>query len=118
MTPRKPNMAASAAVVVAQEQMTEKDLQSSIHAAALDCGWKYYHTQVSLYSARGFPDLILCKPPHLFFWELKSSKGKPTAAQTGWIEALKQVPCVDARVVYPGDLEAAYQALVTGEWPK
>jgi len=95
---------------------TEKKLMAAIKAAALECGYKYYHTQVSLYSARGFPDLVLCRPPTLYLWEVKGPKGKPTPAQVEWIEALKQVSGVDARIVYPSDLDNVYQALITGVW--
>jgi hypothetical protein len=101
-----------------EKSWTEKKLQSTIKAAALECGYKYYHTQVSLYSARGFPDLVMVRNGRLLLWELKGPHGKPTPAQLEWIEALKQVPGVDARIVTPDDLDNAYQALVIGEWPK
>ena len=97
---------------------TEKKLQATIRKAALDCGWKFYHTQVSLYSARGFPDLVMVKNGRLLLWELKGPHGKPSSAQLEWIEALKAVPGVDARLVYPADLDDAYIALVTGSWPR
>lgn len=98
--------------------MTEKELRQSIVSAARDCGYLTYFTWTSLHSPKGMPDLILCRPPTLFFWELKSAKGTPSLAQLEWIEALKQVPGVDARIVRPADLEAAYQCLVSGVWPQ
>ncbi len=96
---------------------TEKELMETIRHAALECGWRYYHTQVSLYSARGFPDIVMVRRGRMLVWEIKGPKGKPTPAQTEWIEDLKQVPGVDARVIYPNDLDNAYQTLVSGEWP-
>ena len=96
---------------------TEKKLLNTIRAAALDTGWRFYHTQVSLYSARGFPDLAMVRNGRLFLWELKGPHGKVTEAQQEWLTALSEVPGVDARVVRPDNLEAAYQALVTEWWP-
>lgn|SRR3990167_881478 len=91
---------------------TEKELQATIRAAAADCGWLYYHTQVSLYSARGFPDLVLCKPPRLLLVELKGPKGQPTPAQITWLTLLSQVPHVETLLIYPEDLEIMYKILL------
>ena len=100
-----------------EEKWTEKKLLNTIRAVALECKWMVYHTQVSLYSARGFPDLCMVKDGKLLLWELKGPKGKVSKAQDEWIDVLREVPGVDARVVYPDDLEAAYKTLMTGEWP-
>mgnify|MGYP001599406275 CR=1 FL=1 len=96
--------------------ITETELLSSIRQAAKDCGWLIYRAQFSMYSSRGWPDLFMVRNGQALAWELKGAKGKPTEAQIEWIEALQTVPGVDARVVYPQDLETAYKALVTGLW--
>src|SRR3990167_254047 len=98
-------------------KLTEAAMLNSLRTAAKDCGWLIYRAQFSMYSTRGWPDLFMVKNGRAFAWELKAST-KPTEAQLEWIEALKAVPGVDARVVYPDDLEAAYQALVVGVWPR
>lgn len=58
---------------------------------------------------RGFPDLVLVKPPRLIFAELKTAKGKTTAAQDRWLEALRDVSrALDRQVTRPGDTEPTY----------
>ena len=98
--------------------MTETVLLNSLRSEAINCGWKVYRAQFSMYSVKGWPDLFMVKNGRAYAWELKSAKGKPSEAQTEWIEALQAVPGVDARLVYPADLDDAYTALVTGAWPR
>ena len=106
-----------AQVIPGPESMTEKELLRSIVAAAKECGWRVWHPWLSIHSARGFPDLFMAKGGRALAWELKTNKGKVTEAQQEWLEALVQVPGVDARVVRPADLEQAYRALIEGAWP-
>ena len=113
---RKSKLVAHAAAVEAQIAMTERDLMESLRSAARECGWLVYHPFLSKWSEKGFPDLIMIRNGKGFAWELKSAKGKVTDAQQTWMDALRGIPGVSARVVYPDDLEKAYQALVTGEW--
>ena len=103
--------------VEAGEVITEAELLANLRREATNCGWHIYRAQFSMYSSRGWPDLFMVRNGQALAWELKGAKGKPTEAQAEWIEALKAVPGVDARVVYPDDLEQAYKALVKGEWP-
>ena len=96
--------------------MTERELMGSLRDAARQCGWLWYHTQVSLYSARGFPDVAMVKvnadgTARLAIWELKGPKGIVTEAQQVWLDALALVPGVDVRVVRPDGLEACYKYL-------
>lgn len=100
------------------EPMTEKVVAKSIRAAALECGWKHFHPWLSIHSARGWPDDSMVRNGVLFLWELKGTKGKVSESQQAWIDALAEVPGVDCRVIWPSDLENAYQALVTGVWPE
>ncbi len=108
----------STEAVVPEKVWTEKQLQTTIRTAALDCGWLFYHTWKSQFSAKGFPDCVMVKNGRMLAWELKGPYSKPSPAQLEWIEALKAVPGVDARLVYPADLDDAYTALVTGTWPR
>jgi hypothetical protein len=68
---------------------SEKEFQEKVIRSAHLLGWKHYHTHDSRRSPEGFPDLLLVKVPKLIFAELKSEKGKPTPAQTGWLTLLK-----------------------------
>jgi len=69
-------------------QMTEAELQASVVKMAGYCGWKCYHTKFSIGSDRGFPDLILVRPPRLMAFEFKRDGKHPTAAQDAWLEAI------------------------------
>ena len=109
-------LVAHAAVVEAQTVLTERELMDNLRSEAKKCGWLVYHPFLSKWSEKGFPDLIMIRSGKGFAWELKSAKGRVTDAQQTWIDALRGIPGVSARVVYPDDLEKAYQALVTGEW--
>jgi hypothetical protein len=70
--------------------MTEKAFQQAIIDLAHACGWRAYHTHDSHKSAPGFPDLVLVKPGrHVLFWEVKTERGKVSAAQQTWIDDLR-----------------------------
>ena len=70
--------------------MTEKELQANIVRLATFRGWYHYHTYSSKKSVRGWPDLVLCKPPKLLFVELKSARGRLTPDQEHWLNLLNQ----------------------------
>ena len=68
--------------------MKEKELQTNIIRLATFRGWHHYHTYDSRKSAFGWPDLVLCRPPHLLFIELKSEKGVLSPYQVNWLNLL------------------------------
>lgn len=68
--------------------MTERELQENVLSLAKALSYLSYHTHDSRRSQPGFPDLVLAKPGRLIFIELKTAKGKLTAAQTIWLAAL------------------------------
>lgn len=70
--------------------MTEAQFQSAIITLAIRLGWMHYHTHDSRRSVPGFPDLVLVHPlkRRTIFRELKTMKGRVSAAQTQWLEAL------------------------------
>lgn len=70
--------------------MAERDLQRAVVDLARMRGWLVYHTFLSARSEAGFPDLVLVheRSGAILFAELKSDRGKVTAAQDRWLRAL------------------------------
>ncbi len=83
--------------------VTEPEFQAQVCQFATLCGWRYYHTLDSRKSVAGFPDLVLVRPPRLVFAELKTERGHVAAEQELWLDALKLVPGVEARLWRPSD---------------
>lgn len=70
--------------------VSEREFQDMIAAYGRLQGWELqYHTFDSRRSARGFPDLVLVRPPRLVFAELKSERGKLTSWQETWLLGLR-----------------------------
>jgi len=101
----------------AYRSISEKDFQAQVIDLARVNGWLVAHFHdsrkqitrpdgrkffVGDRDAKGFPDLVLVKPPNLVFWEMKKQLGKTTPEQDAWIEALQKCG-LDARVVRPSD---------------
>lgn len=71
--------------------MTEEQFRQQIRGLARMCGWSMqYHTHDSRRSDPGWPDEVFHHPKHrrTIFAELKSDKGRLSAAQHKWLEAL------------------------------
>ena len=86
--------------------VTEAEFQQAVvELARAECGWKVYHTYDSRRSAPGFPDLVLARQGVLLFWELKAAKGRATAAQREWLDALRATGA-NVDVLYPEDWPA------------
>jgi len=85
-------------------QMTEQQLQQIVTVTANRYGWLAYHTHDSRRSQAGYPDLHLVHVGRKLsiFRELKTMKGKTTAAQNEWLAALT-VAGHDAAVWRPLD---------------
>ena len=96
-----------------RDSMTERQLQDAIRKQARLYKWLCYHCYDSRRSPEGFPDLVLVKDYQLFFWELKTAKGRVTPEQTAWIEALAKVEHHSATLVRPEDLDKCL-ALLAG----
>lgn len=71
----------------------EKDLREQIRTLVKLFGWRMAFTQYSLRSPKGFPDLVLVRPPRCIFAELKSEVGQLTPEQREWLDSLAQ--CAD-----------------------
>lgn len=99
--------------------VSEKALQSWIIDLAKVTGWRVAHFHdsrrevrpgifVGDKEAKGFPDLVLLRPPEILFWELKR-QGPPSAAspspeQQRWLDELTACG-LEARVIRPSDFE-------------
>lgn len=92
--------------------MLEKDFQAAVVELARLKGWLVHHTRTvkiqnggwtSPGIVNGFPDLVLVheQKQKIIFAELKSEKGKVSADQTKWLNALDS--CRATAVVWRPD---------------
>ena len=84
--------------------MTEAELQKLVMDAARMAGWVCYHvgrSDLAQVSDRGFPDLVLVRPPRIALVELKSEKGRVRREQRVWLDALQICDTVTSAVVRP-----------------
>jgi hypothetical protein len=79
-------------------QLTEQQFTNQLLEWAKVYGWRRFHVRNSgsngmttVQGDRGFPDLVLVRPPRLIFAELKVGKNKPTDEQDQWIAVLQDV---------------------------
>lgn len=91
--------------------VSERGLAALVAELANLFGWLRYHTWLSRHSPAGFPDEVLVRGARLIFAELKSERGKVSAAQAEWLDALGQVPGVEAYVWRPSDMDAIAEVL-------
>ena len=106
---------------------SEEDFQNSIIDLAELLGWKIYFVPDWIWrmvvmsmnrhprkgrrwAAAGFPDMVLCKPPRILVWEIKTNKGQVRPPQKEWISALAGCG-IEARVVRPKDMDYVISAL-------
>jgi hypothetical protein len=102
---------------------TEAEFQQVVVDMAAYCGWQLiYHTHDSRHSAAGFPDLVMLRGTRMVVAELKSQKGKLTAAQMNWYGGMIQVAdasngAVQAYVWRPSDLDDIEKVLQRSTHP-
>lgn len=87
-------------------KVTEAAFLRQVRDLARIFGWSTYHPFLSRWSERGFPDVVLCRPPRILFVELKTDKGKTTPDQDRWLGMLEQCPGVEVFVWRPADFDA------------
>ncbi|MBA2691487.1 MAG: VRR-NUC domain-containing protein [Rubrobacter sp.] len=85
--------------------ISERDFERQVLDLAKLTGWKAYHTFDSRRSAKGFPDLVLARPPVVVFAELKNEVGKLRTEQREWLAALGCCERIESRLWRPGDFE-------------
>ena len=93
------------------DKVTEWEWQTIVKGLAKAYGWRAHHAPPGktvrgkwvTSGSPGFPDLVLVKPGwRVVFLELKTTKGKASPRQVGWIGDLQSVGgTVEAYVVHP-----------------
>lgn len=90
---------------------TEKEFQQAVREFARLTGWRDYCHWTSIRSPAGYPDLTLLRPPRVVFAELKSEKGRVSAAQEETLALLRDCPGVETYLWRPSDWDAIAEAL-------
>lgn len=82
-------------------ELTEAAFQRQVIELAQLYGWRVAHFRPARTAdgwrtavqgdGAGFPDLVLARRPELIFAELKSERGRPTAAQREWLDQLGSI---------------------------
>jgi hypothetical protein len=104
------------------QRVTEADYQSRVTDYAERRKWAWVHfrpgrtakgwrTPVSGPIGEGWPDLILVRPPRLVILELKSARGRPSAAQKAVLALLGQVPGIEVMLAGPADWDRVMELL-------
>ncbi len=95
--------------------MTEKELQAAVIDLAHIYRWRVAHFRPAMNErgqwrtavaadGKGFPDLVMVSTLRVAFVELKSEKGRLSAEQTLWLEALSPMTLpVDVFIWRPAD---------------
>lgn len=65
--------------------LSEGAFQTQVLDLAALRGWRPYHTHDSRRSHKGWPDLVLARPPRLIAVELKTDTGRLTPEQRRWL---------------------------------
>jgi hypothetical protein len=96
---------------VLDAQITEKQFQQQVIDLARRYKWLVYHTHNSKHSAPGFPDLVMARDGELVVVELKTERGKVTAAQQAWLDAFEASPTVYVAVWRPSMFKSIERVL-------
>jgi len=96
-------------------QINEKELQQNILDLAKMFGWRRAHFRPAMTKhgwrtpvqadGKGFPDLVLVKPPRLVIAEVKRQRTDPNEYQREWLNDFAGVPCVEVYTWKPSDWE-------------
>ena len=94
-----------------RSSISEAVWQGMVIEAATQAGWLHYHTHDSRKSQRGFPDLVLVRPPDILFIELKTETGVMQPDQKVWQQWLSQCPQIEYAIWRPSDFTQIAQRL-------
>ena len=92
-------------------KISEKDLMSQVKDLAKIWHWRLYHPFLSKWSEKGYPDIMLVRPPRIIFAELKNETNKLTPSQEEWAELLRACPGVEYYTWRPSNLETIAEIL-------
>lgn len=73
-----------------RSQIREKDFRQQVVDYARLHGWQCWWVWRSDHSPKGWPDLVLAKPPRLVLAELKTERGTLSPAQSETIATLRE----------------------------
>lgn len=89
----------------------EREFQGTVVDLALLRGWRVFHDHDSRRNAAGLPDLLLVKPPRMIWVELKAEKGRLSAEQQQWLDALGRCTEVSTFVWRPHQWDEIQEVL-------
>lgn len=100
--------------------MIEQGFQNDLIRAADLYGWLAFHVYDSrLTAGPGFPDTVLvpkrprADDPTIIFAELKTTTGKLSPVQRGWMDALMAASRIEYQVWRPHQWDAIQERLMT-----
>ncbi|MBT9133086.1 MAG: hypothetical protein DDT33_01617 [Firmicutes bacterium] len=68
-------------------------------------GWAVYHVfdqkTYARRTSKGFPDLVLARPPHVIFAEVKSDEGRLSPEQMIWLQLLDKCDGIKVHIWRP-----------------
>lgn len=101
--------------------MTEADFTRGVLDLARILGWRSAHFRAARTQrgwrtpvqgdGRGWPDLVLVRPPRVVVAELKADSGRVSHDQAAWLAYLERCPGVEVFVWRPADLDGIAQVL-------
>ncbi len=100
---------------ISGERLSERDFERQVLELARLTGWRTAHFRPTKTSkgwrtpvsgdGKGFPDLVLVRPPEIVFAELKAASGRVSSEQEAWLEALSRCEGIETRLWRPSDFE-------------
>lgn len=106
--------------------VTETDWKTRVQDTAKLFGWRFAHFRpartkhgwkTAMEGDKGFPDLVLVKPPRVIFAELKANdKSLPSVDQRAWLIALERCS-VEAYIWTPSQWQDVYLTLAKDSRP-
>ena len=99
-----------------QPDAGEGALQRHLIKLAEAVGWRVFHArdlkrQLVNASGRGFPNLVLARPPRLVAMELKSDGDRPRDDQEAWLDAWAACPGAESYVFEASQIDEAERVL-------